>query len=50
VIAPGIERFDYFRLLEPVAKGEAGSAELQAAQDVYDNHFLESAAWNERAK
>lgn len=50
VIAPGIERFDYFRLLERVAKGESSKDELLAAQDRFDNHFLDSPAWNARVK
>ncbi len=45
VLAPGIERFGYFRLLERLAKGEATVDDLMASQDLYDNHFLESPAW-----
>ena len=45
VLAPGIERFGYFRLLERLAKGEASLDDLMASQDLYDNHFLESPAW-----
>jgi len=45
VLAPGIERFGYFRLLERLARGEASVDDLLASQDVYDNHFLESPAW-----
>jgi quercetin dioxygenase-like cupin family protein len=47
VLTPGIERFGYFRLLERLAKGEATVEDLMASQDLYDNHFLESAAWQE---
>ncbi|HEY3703182.1 MAG TPA: cupin domain-containing protein [Acidimicrobiales bacterium] len=45
VLAPGIERFGYFRLLERLAKEEATLDDLMASQDLYDNHFLESSAW-----
>ena len=45
VLAPGIERFGYFRLLQRLAQGEATLDDLMASQDLYDNHFLESPAW-----
>jgi quercetin dioxygenase-like cupin family protein len=45
VLAPGIERFGYFRLAERISRGEASLSELLASQDLYDNHFLESPAW-----
>jgi mannose-6-phosphate isomerase-like protein (cupin superfamily) len=45
VQAPGLDRFGYFRLVERVMKGEATPADIQASQEVYDNHFLESAVW-----
>src|SRR6185437_1931091 len=38
VIAPGVERFAYFRLLGRLAKGQATLDELKASQDQYDNH------------
>jgi quercetin dioxygenase-like cupin family protein len=45
VLAPGIERFGYFRLLERLVRGEATLEDLLASQDLYDNHFLDSPAW-----
>jgi quercetin dioxygenase-like cupin family protein len=45
LLAPGIERFGYFRLLDRVARGEATIDDILATQDLYDNHFLESPAW-----
>jgi quercetin dioxygenase-like cupin family protein len=45
VIAPGVERFEYFRLLERLNKGEATVDDLLASQERYDNHFLDSPAW-----
>lgn len=45
VLAPGLERFGYFRLLERLSRGEAQLSELLASQELYDNHFLESPVW-----
>jgi mannose-6-phosphate isomerase-like protein (cupin superfamily) len=46
VIAPGVERSDYFRLLDRIRLGRADRAELLATQELYDNHFVASAAWD----
>ncbi len=45
VLAPGLERFGYFRLVERLSRGEATVEELLASQDLYDNHFLDSPVW-----
>jgi mannose-6-phosphate isomerase-like protein (cupin superfamily) len=45
VIAPGVERFEYFRLLARVATGQSDRAELVAAQERFDNWFDDSPAW-----
>ncbi|WP_327092652.1 cupin domain-containing protein [Nonomuraea sp. NBC_01738] len=45
VVAPGIQRFEYFRLLDRLRRGEATLDELLASQDLFDNHFLDSPAW-----
>lgn len=45
VLAPGLERFGYFRLLERLSRGEAQLSDLLASQELYDNHFLESPVW-----
>ena len=45
VITPGIERFGYFRLLARLLQGQATPDELLAAQDRYDNYFLDSPEW-----
>jgi mannose-6-phosphate isomerase-like protein (cupin superfamily) len=45
VITPGIERFGYFRLLARLQQGQATPDELLAAQDRYDNYFLDSPEW-----
>ncbi|BCJ35432.1 cupin [Actinocatenispora thailandica] len=45
VIAPGVERFEYFRLLARVATGQADRQELLDAQERFDTWFADSAAW-----
>lgn len=45
VLSPGVQRFDYFRLLDRIVHQQADISELQAAQETYDNHFVESAVW-----
>jgi quercetin dioxygenase-like cupin family protein len=45
VITPGIERFEYFRLLARVRSGEATLQDLLDTQELYDTHFLDSPAW-----
>jgi quercetin dioxygenase-like cupin family protein len=41
-------RFDYYRLLESVYRGETAPAELAKTSDLYDNHYVESPAWQAR--
>ncbi|MFF4489184.1 cupin domain-containing protein [Streptomyces sp. NPDC001544] len=48
VITPGVERFEYFRHLQRVALGEVTRESLLEVQELYDNHFLKSAAWDGR--
>jgi len=48
VLVDAKPRFDYYRLLERVYRGEADPAELAATQDLYDNHYVDSAAWAAR--
>ncbi|POX53643.1 cupin domain-containing protein [Streptomyces sp. Ru72] len=48
VITPGVERFEYFRHLRRIALGEATRESLLEVQDLYDNHFLRSEAWEGR--
>ena len=45
--APGTNRFDYFRLVDRIRKGEAAVREVLAAQERFDNHFVDSAIWRE---
>ncbi|KOV61700.1 cupin domain-containing protein [Streptomyces sp. MMG1121] len=48
VIAPGVERFDYFRHLQRIRLGEVTQESLLEVQELYDNHFLKSAVWDAR--
>lgn len=41
-------RFDYYRLLESVYRGETAPAELAKTSDRYDNHYVDSPAWQNR--
>lgn len=45
VFIPGVERFDYFRLLDKVAQGEATMQDVLESQERFDNHFVESPVW-----
>ena len=45
VVAPGIERFEYFRKLTRIARGEEPPDSLRDVQDLYDTYFLNSPEW-----
>jgi quercetin dioxygenase-like cupin family protein len=45
VTAPGVERFDYFRRLGRIARGEETFADLMPDQERYDVHFVDDALW-----
>ena len=45
VLTPGVERFDYFRLLGRIKDGEATYDDLMASQDRFDNHFVDAPKW-----
>jgi mannose-6-phosphate isomerase-like protein (cupin superfamily) len=46
VLTPGIDRFEYFRILERVALGKVAADELTHAQERFDTWFLDSAVWD----
>jgi mannose-6-phosphate isomerase-like protein (cupin superfamily) len=50
VIAPGVERFEYFRKLTRIARGEERPETLGDVQDLYDNYFLNSPEWEAARK
>ncbi|MEV8534848.1 cupin domain-containing protein [Streptomyces sp. NPDC051211] len=47
---PGMERFDYYRLLGRVNAGEATVQDIKDSSPVYDNHYAESSAWAARTR
>ncbi|PZS25057.1 MAG: cupin domain-containing protein [Pseudonocardiales bacterium] len=44
----GPPRFDYYRLLERVYRGEATLADIAASGPEFDNHYVDSPVWNSR--
>ena len=48
VITPGKPRFDYYRLLDRVHRGEATWDQVAATQDRFDNHYVDSPVWAAR--
>jgi quercetin dioxygenase-like cupin family protein len=46
VFSPGQRRFEYYRLLERLHRGEATVDELTATADLYDNHYVASDTWD----
>lgn len=47
VLTPGVERFEYFRHLERIGRGEASIESILEVQDRYDNHFDDSPTWQQ---
>jgi mannose-6-phosphate isomerase-like protein (cupin superfamily) len=47
ILTPGVERFEYFRLLQRIAAGEAPLESILEKQDLYDNHFDDSPVWQQ---
>jgi len=45
VITPGVERFEYFRQLTRISRGEEPPESLRDVQDLYDTYFLNSPEW-----
>ena len=50
VIAPGVERFEYFRQLTRIAQGKEPPEGLRDVQDLYDTYFLNSPEWEAARK
>jgi hypothetical protein len=48
VIAPGIERFEYFRKITRIARGQEPPESLRDVQELYDTYFLNSPEWEAR--
>lgn len=45
VFTPGLHRFDYYRLLERVYRGEATVQDIRDSSEQYDNHYFDSPVW-----
>ncbi|MFJ6385094.1 cupin domain-containing protein [Kitasatospora sp. NPDC092039] len=45
VFTPGMERFDYLRLLGSVMRGESDPGAIAASAERFDNHYVDSPAW-----
>ena len=45
VIAPGVERFEYFRKLMRIARGQEAPESLRDVQELYDTYFVNSPEW-----
>ncbi|MFB8035482.1 cupin domain-containing protein [Streptomyces sp. NPDC056004] len=45
VFTPGMDRFDYLRLLGRVMRGEADPKEIADSAERFDNHYVDSPAW-----
>jgi hypothetical protein len=45
IIAPGVERFGYFRQLTRIARGEQPPESHSNVQDLYDTYFMKSSVW-----
>lgn len=48
VIAPGVERFEYFRTLGRMMSGNAAADELVKRQDEFDTYFASNSVWSDR--
>ncbi len=42
---PGIERFEYFRKITRIARGQEPPESLRDVQELYDTYFLNSPEW-----
>lgn len=45
VFGPGMARFDYYRLLDRVHRGEASAEEIPTSGERFDNHYVDSPVW-----
>ncbi|MDT9688842.1 cupin domain-containing protein [Streptomyces sp. P9(2023)] len=47
VFTPGMDRFDYYRLLERVYRGEASVQDIRDSSQQFDNHYYDSPLWQQ---
>lgn len=45
-IAPGVSRFEYFRILGRMAEGQASASALHGRQEEFDTYFESSELWS----
>ncbi|MFB7288489.1 cupin domain-containing protein [Actinacidiphila glaucinigra] len=45
VFTPGMDRFDYLRLLGQVTRGEESPSRLAETAERFDNHYVDSPIW-----
>ena len=45
VFTPGTARFDYYRLLDRLHRGEASAQQVTDSQERFDNHYVDSPLW-----
>ncbi|MBC7373605.1 MAG: cupin domain-containing protein [Frankiales bacterium] len=50
VSTPGTARFDYYRLLDRLHRGQATGQDITDSQERFDNHYVTSATWQRRAQ
>ncbi|AIT61064.1 cupin domain-containing protein [Corynebacterium doosanense] len=46
-ITPGVDRFEYFRVLERIERGDVAPTSLSQRQAEFDTYFCYSPKWNE---
>ena len=44
-IAPGVERFEYFRILGGIVSGKVPEDELARREDEFDTYFVDAQDW-----
>jgi mannose-6-phosphate isomerase-like protein (cupin superfamily) len=50
VFGPGVERFDYYRLLDRIHRGDGSWQEIHDTQQRFDNHYVDRPVWAEARK
>jgi bifunctional DNA-binding transcriptional regulator/antitoxin component of YhaV-PrlF toxin-antitoxin module len=44
-LIPGVDRFEYFRMLPAIMRGEVDERTLREVHERYDVHFVDSPRW-----
>lgn len=47
VLLPGVQRFEFFRLLARIDQGAANHTDILAAQQIYDSYEVDSLLWKQ---